>query len=75
MTLCLLGMELERAKSLLEALSIPYSVVYYAARKPLEHTDSIRIMRQTQEAGHMLLLAGAFLTTAAAPALDAELQN
>ncbi|MEI6101002.1 MAG: hypothetical protein WCP73_04100 [Eubacteriales bacterium] len=75
MTLCLLGMELASAQNLLSALGIPYSVTYYAARKPLAQTDSIRVMRQTEEAGLVRLLAGAFQTTAATKAPDADQQN
>lgn len=65
MTLRLLGMELHCAQNLLAALNIPYTVRFYAARKALEKTDSLRVMRQRMEAGTLELLAGAFLTTAA----------
>jgi hypothetical protein len=64
LTLCLLGMELGHAQNLLKALNIPYRLSYCAARKPLENTDSVRIMRQRIKAGSLDLTAGAFLTTA-----------
>ncbi len=63
----LLGMELYKARYLLCALNIPYTVSCCAARKPLEHTDSVRVMRQRMKAGRLALTAGAFQTTAAAP--------
>jgi hypothetical protein len=57
-------MELKCAQNLLMALNIPFTVQFYAARKPLNETDSVRIVRHKMEAGKLQLLTGSFLTTA-----------
>ncbi len=62
MTVSLLGMELKKAQAVLSAMNIQYSIEYYYAPKPLEITDSVRVIRQTEEDGHIHLLVSAFKT-------------
>lgn|GEM_PF-5616825 len=64
MTVSLLGMELAEAQRLLTALNIKFEVEYYKAIKPLENTDSVRVIRQTEDKGRIVLLASAFKTKA-----------
>jgi len=62
LTGCLLGMELKKAENLLIALNFEYTVEYYFAPKPLALTDSVRVIRQREEDGRVLLLVSAFKT-------------
>ena len=62
MTVNLLGMGLEKAENLLTALNFQYGVEYYYAPKPLAQTDSVRVIRQREESGRILLVASAFKT-------------
>lgn len=64
MTVSLLGMELKKAENLLAVLNFAYSIEYYSAVKPLERTDSVRVIRQREENGRILLVASAFQTKA-----------
>jgi len=57
-------MELAEAQRLLTALNIKFEVEYYKAIKPLENTDSVRVIRQTEDKGRIVLLASAFKTKA-----------
>lgn len=62
MTVSLLGIELKEAENLLDVLNFKYSVEYYYAPKPLEKTDSLRVVRQKEKDGRVFLLVSAFRT-------------
>lgn len=60
----LLGMELNHAQNLLCALGFSYTITYCAAPKPLNRTDSVRVIRQSESNGCIQLLASKFRTKA-----------
>ena len=62
MTVSLLGMELGAAQNLLVALNMEYAVRFYYAKKPLPQTDSVRVVRQTEENGRVELTVCVFKT-------------
>lgn len=58
----LTGLELREAESRLKDNDIEYTVKYTHPPKPMEETDSVRVLRQRIEDGTVELVVGLFKT-------------